>query len=232
MKASVVLGGATLELVPGGGALDPRSGRLFVADLHLGKGAAFRAGGLPLPPGTSVETLARVDALVARTGGVEEVWVLGDLVHARSGIDRGLEVDVAGWIAGLPGGRLHLVRGNHDIGAGRLPAAWMIHEYPDPFTPSGGPRLAHHPPEFGTSRAEAVLAGHLHPAVRVGRGRRRGPKRAAFLGWGDHGEGGLGVLVLPALGRLVDGAIVRGAPGLRAWAFDDTVVEALPTGSW
>jgi DNA ligase-associated metallophosphoesterase len=232
----MTVGGVALCLLPGGGVFDPARGRLFVADLHLGKGAAMRAGGLPLPPGTSTETLARVDALVGRASvagaEVREVWVLGDLVHARSGIDAGLAEEVAAWIGTLPGGRLHLVQGNHDVGAGGLPGAWAIAAHPDPFTPEGGPTLAHHPPEVGRASGRGIVAGHLHPAIRIGRGRRRGGKRPAFLAWGGTGADAPAVLVLPALGRLVDGAVLRGGTGLHAWAFDDDVVERVPPGAW
>ncbi|HET8584747.1 MAG TPA: DEAD/DEAH box helicase, partial [Casimicrobiaceae bacterium] len=42
----------------------PREKTLFVADVHLGKGAAFRAGGIPLPRGTTATDLRRLDALI------------------------------------------------------------------------------------------------------------------------------------------------------------------------
>ena len=36
----------------------PRAATLFVADVHLGKAAAFRAGGVPLPRGATAADLA------------------------------------------------------------------------------------------------------------------------------------------------------------------------------
>jgi len=252
------LGEVTLELHASGAVHDPLTGRLFLADLHLGKGATLRAAGVPVPEGTSVETMRRVsEEVVARgPGRVREVWVLGDLVHHRTGIDAGLRREVADWIGALPGARLHLVRGNHDRSAGPLPDSWAVEVHDEPHDLGiGGAtlRLLHDPgpgpgspPRHGSVSgggarpgpeatadpgATPALAGHLHPMVRVGRGRTRTPKLPAFLGR-ESAEGTIDLLVLPAAGRLVDGAATRGGPGWRAWVCAEEKVQALPSGSW
>lgn len=236
----VRLGEVPLELHPSGAAFERTTGRLLVADLHLGKGATLRSAGLPIPGGTSMETLQRVAAAINAVGRAEvrELWVLGDLVHARAGLDQELVTRVADWIEDLPGGRLHLVRGNHDRGAGRLPGVWSLVPHDEPHVLSIGADRLHlvHDPA-GTP--EPSVGGHLHPTVRVGQGRRRGPKVPAFLGrspgrsQGRSGaDGTLISLVLPALGALVDGAVVRAAPGLQAWACGEGQVVALPPGGW
>ena len=46
----------------------PRERTLFVADVHLGKAAAFRAGGVPVPRGATASDLSRLTALLAGTG--------------------------------------------------------------------------------------------------------------------------------------------------------------------
>lgn len=231
----VRVGEAHLHLEPSGAAVDPARGRLFVADLHLGKGSTLRSAGLPIPSGTSRETMRRVSVAVEHASvAVREVWVLGDLVHTAAGLDAGLVEEVAAWIATLPGGRLHLVRGNHERGAGKLPREWELAEYPDPYRLEAFD-AAHVPPDPdhpAPGGRRGVLAGHLHPTVRVGRGTRsRAPKVPAFLGWGGS-RGSPRVLVLPAQGRLVDGAVLRGRPGLRAWACADGTVLAVPEGTW
>ena len=59
----------------------PAGRTLFVADVHLGKTAAFRAGGVALPGGATAANLARLSALVDATR-CEALVVLGDLFHA------------------------------------------------------------------------------------------------------------------------------------------------------
>lgn len=226
------VGSVPIVLHHSGAAFQASAARLFVADLHLGKGGTLRAAGLPIPGGTSRETMARVDDAIQSVGTarIDEVWVLGDLVHARAGITESLTSAVGRWIETLPGGRLHLVRGNHDRGAGDLPWDWRIavHEEPHVIAQGAHPlTLRHEPRDDGPPH----LAGHLHPTVRPGTGRARGPKVPAFVGRvGEVGD--VASLVLPALGRLVDGAVVRGRPGWRAWACGEGEVLALPTGSW
>ena len=46
----------------------PRAKTLFIADAHLGKAAAFRAGGVPLPAGTTADDLSRLARLGAIAG--------------------------------------------------------------------------------------------------------------------------------------------------------------------
>jgi hypothetical protein len=57
---------------------------LFVADVHLGKAAAFRAGGVPLPRGATAADLARLARLCAQTDA-RRLVILGDFLHAKSG---------------------------------------------------------------------------------------------------------------------------------------------------
>lgn len=231
----IPFGGVTLLLHDSGAAVDLVARRLFVADLHLGKGATLRRGGLPIPEGTSRETMARVSGIVdSLAGEIREVWVLGDLVHAAAGLDASLAAEVALWIDLLPGGCLHLVRGNHDRGAGPLPVEWRLEEFDEPH-PLDGLHLAHIPPdpmeEPQSPTERPVLAGHLHPMVRPGRGRTRIPAVPAFVGWGGS-IGRPSVLILPAQGRMVDGAVIRGRSGLQAWACGMGGVVPLPDGGW
>ena len=59
----VEVAGETLWLLPSGAVWWPATRTLFAADLHLGKGAAFRAQGQPVPAGSSARTLALLDDL-------------------------------------------------------------------------------------------------------------------------------------------------------------------------
>ena len=56
----------------------PARKTLFLADLHLGKGAAFRAEGRPVPEGSTAETLRRLSNAICETA-CERVILLGDL---------------------------------------------------------------------------------------------------------------------------------------------------------
>ena len=60
-------GGELVELHAERALYWPRGRTLFVADVHLGKGATFRAGGVPLPRGATANDLGRLTALVERT---------------------------------------------------------------------------------------------------------------------------------------------------------------------
>src|SRR5687768_1975535 len=71
------LAGERVELLASRALLWPAQATLFVADVHLGKAAAFRAGGVPVPRGATGADLQRLSALVASTGA-RRLVVLGD----------------------------------------------------------------------------------------------------------------------------------------------------------
>ena len=94
---------------------------LFVADVHIGKAAAFRAAGLPAPAGTTRENLARLDALIDALAP-RSLIVLGDLFHARAAFREATLREVRAWRARRAALEIWLVSGNHDDQAG-APAA-------------------------------------------------------------------------------------------------------------
>ena len=99
----------------------PRAGTLVVADLHWGKGATFRAAGIPIPVGTTSDDLARLDGALLRTGA-RRLVVLGDLFHARAGrIATHTLAELRRWRGAAPELEILLVRGNHDRHAGDPP---------------------------------------------------------------------------------------------------------------
>src|SRR3954468_25099264 len=73
--------GETICLLPERAMWWPAGCVLFVADLHLGKAAAYRALGQPVPAGTTRENLGRLSALLHRYAPAELVF-LGDFLHA------------------------------------------------------------------------------------------------------------------------------------------------------
>jgi metallophosphoesterase superfamily enzyme len=73
--------GEAVDLLPERALWWPARGLLFVADLHIGKAATYRALGQPVPGGTTQENLARLDTLIARHAPSGIVF-LGDFLHA------------------------------------------------------------------------------------------------------------------------------------------------------
>ena len=95
---TIDINGHALVLSADRAAFDPRLNTLFIADAHFGKDAVFRARGIPVPVGTTGESLARLDALVA-AHRPESIVFLGDLLHAReSHADETLDA-LAAWRA-------------------------------------------------------------------------------------------------------------------------------------
>jgi DNA ligase-associated metallophosphoesterase len=165
MALTVEVGGAALTLLAQRAAFEPETRTLMVADAHFGKAQAFRRLGVPVPAGTTADNLALLDALVRRHAARAVVF-LGDLLHAREALAPGVVQGVAAWRRRHPALYLTLVRGNHDAHAGDPPAEWDIEVVEEPW-PLGALALCHHPQEVAGAYA---LAGHLHPAVTVGRG--------------------------------------------------------------
>lgn len=60
----------------------PARRRLLIADLHLGKGDVFRRAGIALPSGGTSHDLARLAALLERTGA-HELWIWAMCCMAR-----------------------------------------------------------------------------------------------------------------------------------------------------
>ena len=123
--AVVTLAGETVELLAERALFWPRARTLFVADVHLGKAAAFRAGGVAIPRGATANDLARLDALIERTAASRLV-VLGDFLHAAAGRVPALHAAFTRWRAAHAALSITLVRGNHDVRAGDPPPAWDI----------------------------------------------------------------------------------------------------------
>jgi len=212
----VVCGGESLWLLPGKAAYWEREGVLLVADLHLGKAAAFRSGGVAVPEGDVAADLQRLGALVDETAA-GEVVVLGDLLHARSG--RGREVGDAftAWRAERVGLRITLVMGNHDHSAGPPPGDWGIEVWPESVV-RGPFRLAH---EAAPGTGGFVIGGHVHPAVAVSESRRGGMRLPCFLVADSHA-------ILPAFGSFTGTHVLGNEVAGRVFAIADGRIFEIP----
>lgn len=197
----VEIGNETLTLLPERAVYWPRRETLFVADVHWGKAAAFRAAGIAMPGGTTSDDLARLSSALIRTGA-RRVVLLGDLIHARQGRARQTFETISAWRAQHAAIELLLVRGNHDMHAGDPPEEWGIEVVDAPHVDAPFV-LDHHP---RASEHGYVLAGHIHPGVALNGGGRQRLKLPCFW-FGQH------VGVLPAFGGFTGMATITPAPG-------------------
>ncbi len=212
---TVELGGEPLMLLPQKAALLRERRTLLVADAHFGKAVSFRRLGVPVPRGTTSESLAALDALV-EAHAVRRVVFLGDFLHSERSHAASTLGALARWRRERAALELTLVRGNHDERAGDPPESLGIEALDEPLV-LGGLLLCHHP----KPRAEGyVLAGHWHPCVSLG-GRAHDRLRLACFWFGAQ------VGVLPAFGAFTGMHPVRPEPGDRLFAVTDDAVVAL-----
>lgn len=189
---------------------------MFIADLHIGKAATYRALGQPVPGGTTLQNLARLDRLIEAHRPLQMVF-LGDFLHAAQARTPQVLAALDDWRQRHPRLRLTLVRGNHDSRAGDPPTSLGVEVVNEPHLI--GPFAAcHHPQAHAT---HFVLAGHLHPTCTLrGRGRDR-LRMPCFVREGEQA-------VLPAFGEFTGGWPVEPAPGRRFYAVGGDAVWALP----
>jgi DNA ligase-associated metallophosphoesterase len=196
-----------LKLLPERAAWAPAGKTLFVADLHLGKAAAFRAFGAPAPTGVSEETLRRLAELIERVEP-DHVAVLGDFTHARAAMTPGLFASLCAWRARWSSLAFTIVLGNHDRGAEQFYSECGFSSVKAPAA-IAGIECRHHPTAPEDVSASLALAGHLHPVVRLNGPGRDSLRTPCFL----VGER---QIVLPAFGEFVGGSLVAPSEGERA----------------
>ena len=208
---------------------------MLIADPHFGKAATFRAGGIPVPGGTTAEMLRRLSTALDATA-VARLLILGDLLHARAGRAPQMLEQVAQWRATRPDLAITLIRGNHDARAGDPPADWgvacldapvveppfvWLHEPPESSQltvvsdQSAALSTNHQPPAIAQrplttdnwqlATDNYPIAGHVHPAVTLS-GNGRAITLPCFYFGRDYA-------LLPAFGEFTGTAVVRPRPG-------------------
>ena len=213
---AIDFGGETLWLLPERALWWPAQRMLFIADLHLGKAATYRALGQPVPAGTTLENLQRLSRLLLHYQPLQLVF-LGDFLHSAQARTASVFAALNAWRAQFAQLDCVLVRGNHDSRAGDPPAVLCIQVVDEPWL--AGPLAACHHPQQHASHF--VIAGHLHPAVKL-----RGPGR-------DHLrlpcfciEARLAIL--PAFGEFTGGWTIAPGPGLHLYPVGGQGVWRLP----
>jgi uncharacterized protein len=157
---ATALAGERVELLAARALFWPRERTVFVADVHLGKAAAFRAGGVPLPRGSTAADLARLATVLQQTGA-QRLVVLGDFLHGAAGRVAALDTAFREWRTRHAAIAVVVVRGNHDDHAGDPPADWDVMAVDEPHALA--PFLACHIPI--APHTGYALCGHVHPGV-------------------------------------------------------------------
>jgi DNA ligase-associated metallophosphoesterase len=214
--STLTVGGQALTLLPERAAFLPDSQTLLVADVHIGKAVSFRSFGVPVPRGTTGETLSALSALTSRLA-VRRVVVLGDFLHSARALAPATWRTLSSWRQTHADLELTLVRGNHDRRAGDPPRELAVDVVDEPYA-LAGLALCHHPRRLPGAY---VLAGHLHPCVHL-HGRANDRLRLPCFWFGAA------VGVLPAFGAFTGMHPIRPAVGERVFAIADGLVAELP----
>lgn len=187
-SVSVLFGGHRLVPLAQGALFWPARQALLVADLHFEKASWYASRGQLLPPYDSVDTLARLEALVAATGA-RELWCLGDSFHDVGGVDR-MPAAARATLAELTGAVAWTwVVGNHDPVLGEAVGGRVVDE-----TEVDGVLLRH---EAEPAETRPEISGHFHPKLRI-TVRGRHIARPCFI----HTDR---KIILPAFGALTGG---------------------------
>jgi DNA ligase-associated metallophosphoesterase len=213
------LAGIQLHLLPQRAVWRPDTQTVFVADVHIGKAATFRRLGVPVPDGTTGDTLQRLQTLLGATQAAHLV-VLGDLFHSEH--IRGTDSLQAfeQWRAARADVRITLVRGNHDARSGD-PSPHLGIECVDAPAAFDGLHGLHEP---DASFTHAALAGHVHPAVRLSGKGRDAVRVSCFVQQGRQ-------LTLPAFGAFTGAHTLRDLSGLTVYPLTSSTVFKLPASA-
>ena len=215
MTTTILAAGRPLTLLAEKAVFLAASRTLLVADAHIGKAVSFRALGVPVPRGTTSETLAALSALIA-TWRARRVVFLGDFLHSARSHAAATLGAVARWRREHASLELVLVRGNHDDRAGDPPPYLGMRVVDEPLELDGF-ALCHHP---RPRRGAYVLAGHLHPCLSLG-GRSFDHLRLPCFWLGDD------VGVLPAFGAFTGMHPIHAGGSDRVFAIADGAVTAM-----
>ena len=220
----ISVAGDDVVLHPSGATLLSTYRTLLVADAHFGKAVSFRKLGVPVPSGTTSETLATLSTALRDTGATRIVF-LGDFLHSKRSHAAGTLDTITKWREENAGIAITLVRGNHDDRAGDPPLHLRMEVVDEPLS-LGLFALCHHP----RPKPDAyVLAGHWHPCISVG-GRAFECLRLPCFWFGDD-SGALpdnAVGVLPAFGGFTGMHRIDPREGDRIFPIADDTVRAIP----
>lgn len=211
----IELQGEQMRLHPSRAVVWPARATLVIADPHFGKDDIFRRAGIAVPRGPAITDLQRLTELVVANSCTRLV-VLGDFLHGMTQTGDSFLHAFRLWRQAHGSLTVDIVVGNHDR---REPArVWQQlvgwHTRPllePPFV------LAHEPAPHPEGY---VLAGHIHPVMRL---RRRSGAGRVPVFW-QRRE----CLVLPSFGSMTGGAEVAFEVGDKLYAAGPERVIPLP----
>ncbi|MBC2838515.1 ligase-associated DNA damage response endonuclease PdeM [Robiginitalea sp. SC105] len=210
MTHSLDLAGESVEFHPWGGLYWPAQSTLLLSDLHLGKVMHFRKYGAAVPREALLRNFDRLSRICTQFQP-RTLCFLGDLFHSH--VNR--EWDLFEKWARETGSRLQLIVGNHDIISPlryeALGFELFQHLETGPF------RLTHHPEK---SPGRFNIAGHIHPAVRLGGAGRQTLRLPCFHLRANQ-------LILPAFGAFTGTHALDPEPGDQFFALTGDAVVPL-----
>ncbi len=204
------------ELLAGPAIWWPARQSVIVTDVHLGKGAAFRSAGVPVPAGSSRKDLERLSRVLALTGA-RRMIILGDFLHARSGRHPQIMEAICQWRRSHGNIEMLLIRGNHDRSAGACPDEWKFEEVAGPLEVDG--LFLSHFPDIPNCRP--LLGGHIHPVCALRDFDGSSVRVPCFVF--DEQVG-----ILPAFGSFTGGCHMPAQQARRIFAIAGDSVIALP----
>lgn len=186
---------------------------LFLADIHLGKAAAFRASGVFVPEGTMEKDLSNILQLIQKYKPLKCI-IVGDLIHASLSWTEDVKNTIEDWLKKCDC-EVHLILGNHDRSLLKnLKPSWPITIHQEfliePFL------FSHYPKE---SLPWFVWAGHIHPKIEIKSGYDRIVLRC-FQVFENYA-------ILPAFSYFVGGAYVTKSATSRIFAITDQAVREI-----
>jgi DNA ligase-associated metallophosphoesterase len=208
--------GEKLELLGEKALFWPREETLIIADPHFGKPSAFRNAGIPVPTGTTVSDLNRLDSILDGTAA-RRLVVLGDFFHHHTGqCDHTMGI-LSDWRESRAALDILIVMGNHDRSSLPPPAAWHVDYQCHPVVDA--PFMFCHEPcrKEGTF----VLSGHIHPSITLHDPVGPAMRLPCFLFSEDYA-------LLPAFGGFTGTAKVKPIPGDQVFAVADGSVFEIP----
>lgn len=216
---NISLAGEPVTLLASGAMHLQLHNALLIADAHFGKASSFRQLGVPVPSGTTQETLDAISKDLQTTQAQHLVF-LGDFLHSKHAHTAITQTPLSIWRAQHADLRITLVRGNHDDRAGDPPAALDIEVVDEPDL-LGAFALCHHPQRVADHYA---LAGHWHPCITLhGKGRER--LRLPCFWLGDEVANAVGIL--PAYGSFTGMHPIERRDGDAVYAIAGDVIRAV-----
>lgn len=210
----IALCGERVLLAPERAIVWPSRQTLIVADTHFGKDDIFRRGGIALPRGPTISDLQRISGLLERYT-CTRLCILGDFVHGATALGDSFLHAFRVWRSAHASLQLDIIAGNHDRREASAKWKSLAHWHAKPLVEPPFV-MAHHP---AAHAAGYVLAGHLHPAIRL-RGKGGAGKVPVFWQRSD-------VMVLPSFGSFTGGANIEPLEGDCVYAVGPERVLAL-----